>query len=775
MHRTSRQGSIPSSIPMSPKQGSVSSDSPPPSPKKASTLGRSSKLVSLINGGNKPSSKRAASLLNGCLKFCREQEQEKLLHAGESYGINQSLKVTLHSGRLLASKDCQYGFLHISEFSEIIHEGEEHIKRETDEEEKTVKVMELRAAGPKREGYFIIQATPDQLLDHLLEESVDDSYPADFPLTYRTFLTSPGQIFDKLMTSWNERTEVHDRIIHIVLHWVTNHYGDFDGDDEMTGFLDKFKELLKGENKLGPLRVLDIARSTYSKPRPIELEREAVKTVIDFQIGGEHDMEPLIFVIGVLVGSTAHQKGLRVGDQLVSINNSNCEKMSLTKAQKLLQNNYKLELVVKRNFPAYKSFVRNTPSSVIDQMDTASTVQTRNNIPAPPPMRPHGSSLQAKSRGGSDSSRESGSARIKLRDPVKILRSVTHKVTKEVNKTIKRQSTYDLEETDLHPPRPRSASSMHTTSVERRSSGKWKAPLAKQASVDDIAAYGVDMTDGEIKQSSFVGNLNTIDLNEPLTVINTNTSGKSGTLVDAVIKLYTLDHSYKFISVSQKTTVGEVIERVVREFFPDDLSQNVRQNYCITLVTVAGREGPVRNSVLPEHLADLHNFIGLNSRYYLKERDTLATLIQEEVQQEIIKESKIHKQILKLDPQVITQEFTRIDSLVFCDIDATEYLDDLWSRHGPHLHVNISKFEDMTNNHLYWTITTILQEQSSTRRAEILRHMIKIAKYLKDLRNYNTMFAILSGLSHSLVQRLKPTWEKVPGKYRKMRKIFYRI
>ena len=37
------------------------------------------------------------------------------------------------------------------------------------------------------------------------------------------------------------------QIISIVLHWVTNHYGDFDGDDEMTGFLDRFEELLKGE------------------------------------------------------------------------------------------------------------------------------------------------------------------------------------------------------------------------------------------------------------------------------------------------------------------------------------------------------------------------------------------------------------------------------------------------------------------------------------------------------------------------------------------------
>ena len=33
----------------------------------------------------------------------------------------------------------------------------------------------------------------------------------------------------------------------------------------------------------------------------------------------------------------------------------------------------------------------------------------------------------------------------------------------------------------------------------------------------------------------------------------------------------------------------------------------------------------------------------------------------------------------------------------------------------------------MTNNHLYWTVTTILQEQSGTRRAEIVKHMIKIA------------------------------------------------
>ena len=38
-------------------------------------------------------------------------------------------------------------------------------------------------------------------------------------------------------------------------------------------------------------------------------------------------------------------------------------------------------------------------------------------------------------------------------------------------------------------------------------------------------------------------------------------------------------------------------------------------------------------------------------------------------------------------------------------------------------------------------------------------------------RYYACDFCSLSGLNHSLVQRLKPTWEKAPGKYRKMKKV----
>ncbi len=37
--------------------------------------------------------------------------------------------------------------------------------------------------------------------------------------------------------------------------------------------------------------------------------------------------------------------------------------------------------------------------------------------------------------------------------------------------------------------------------------------------------------------------------------------------------------------------------------------------YCICMVTVVSRNGPIRNSVLPNHMTDLANYIGLGSRY----------------------------------------------------------------------------------------------------------------------------------------------------------------
>jgi hypothetical protein len=41
------------------------------------------------------------------------------------------------------------------------------------------------------------------------------------------------------------------------------------------------------------------------------------------------------------------------------------------------------------------------------------------------------------------------------------------------------------------------------------------------------------------------------------------------------------------------------------------------------------------------------------------------------------------------------------------------------------------------------------------------------------MKNFNSMFAIISGLDHKTVQRLQATWERVPDKYKKLFEVNY--
>ena len=42
------------------------------------------------------------------------------------------------------------------------------------------------------------------------------------------------------------------------------------------------------------------------------------------------------------------------------------------------------------------------------------------------------------------------------------------------------------------------------------------------------------------------------------------------------------------------------------------------------------------------------------------------------------------------------------------------------------------------------------------------------AGHCKECKNFNSLFNIVSGLSHGAVGRLKQTWEKLPTKYQKI-------
>ncbi|KAM9309729.1 rap guanine nucleotide exchange factor 5-like [Pholidichthys leucotaenia] len=67
-----------------------------------------------------------------------------------------------------------------------------------------------------------------------------------------------------------------------------------------------------------------------------------------------------------------------------------------------------------------------------------------------------------------------------------------------------------------------------------------------------------------------------------------------------------------------------------------------------------------------------------------------------------------------------------------------------------------------------WVVTEVLLCPALCRRVQLIKKFIKIAAHCKAQRNFNCFFAIIMGLNTAAVSRLSQTWEKIPGKFRKL-------
>lgn len=94
---------------------------------------------------------------------------------------------------------------------------------------------------------------------------------------------------------------------------------------------------------------------------------------------------------------------------------------------------------------------------------------------------------------------------------------------------------------------------------------------------------------------------------------------------------------------------------------------------------------------------------------------------------------------------------------------------------------------------MFWVVTEICSEHNLIRRSKMIKQFIKVARmYIlvlnqivlfneeviinllfytgqcKECKNFNSMFAIISGLGHGAVSRLRQSWEKLPTKYQRL-------
>lgn len=103
---------------------------------------------------------------------------------------------------------------------------------------------------------------------------------------------------------------------------------------------------------------------------------------------------------------------------------------------------------------------------------------------------------------------------------------------------------------------------------------------------------------------------------------------------------------------------------------------------------------------------------------------------------------------------------------MFRRIQPKEFLNQAWNdpkklELAPNITTLIERF-----NWISLLISTIIVKlRVSAERAQMIKKFIQTAEHCLELRNYNTLMEIVSGLSSAPIGRLKQTWEGVPAKY----------
>lgn len=142
------------------------------------------------------------------------------------------------------------------------------------------------------------------------------------------------------------------------------------------------------------------------------------------------------------------------------------------------------------------------------------------------------------------------------------------------------------------------------------------------------------------------------------------------------------------------------------------------------------------------------------------------TLCSDEDAQELLRESQIS--LLQLSTVEVATQLSMRNFELFRNIEPTEYIDDLFKLKSKTSCANLKKFEEVINQETFWVASEILRETNQLKRMKIIKHFIKIALHCRECKNFNSMFAIISGLNLAPVARLRTTWEKLPNKYEKL-------
>ncbi|GAB0092081.1 rap guanine nucleotide exchange factor 2 [Sergentomyia squamirostris] len=738
-------------------------------------------------------------LINGHVTIEHATGDHEDLQVGDSFGILPTMDKLYHQGVMRTKcDDCQFVCITQTDYYRIQHQGEENTKRHEDNGQ-LVMITELRHgvldAGTRR-GHVVIRGTPDRLMLQLVEENsmTDPTYVEDFLLTYRTFIENPNQVAHQLLTWFeNEDTspfscsathnEIRDRVTRTVILWVNNHFTDFECDGQMMEFLEAFELGLERKGMEGQLRLLHIACAAKARTRVVTLTRSSRDEPLPFEISGGNEKGGLgVFVLTVERRTKADEIGFKRGDQILEVNGNSLEHVSLAKATELLKSTTHLSITLKSNLLAFREMLI-TPESVssqrsrpvrrkmfpdprlsatdligvnsVDQTDTAVITRT----PATPPPTTMGGKLPS-----STTSIASGMAAPFSAPPVPTASSAK---TGFMTLAPKRRLQKALIKMNLLPKNTMLMStdggSIDADSPPAPPPGFLNtASSADTSSTSSGSTQSVTTATNTPSTSAPPAPICHSQSNPDLSVTSTYYDDTRATdYPEHVLKVYKADQTCKYLLVHKETTAHEVVMLTLQEFGIHETSSN----FSLCEVSV-GEGGMVKQKRLPDQMQNLAERIGLSARYYLKTNGITETLVPDDVASELVRENVVH--FLQLNANEVAMQLTFQDFAIFRQIESTEYVDDLFELKSSYGIPMLRQFAELVNREMFWVVTEICSESNIVRRMKIIKQFVKVARHCKECRNFNSMFAIVSGLGHAAVSRLRATWDKLPSKYQKL-------
>uniref|UniRef100_A0A0N5AB86 Rap guanine nucleotide exchange factor 2 n=1 Tax=Syphacia muris TaxID=451379 RepID=A0A0N5AB86_9BILA len=672
-------------------------------------------------------------IVNGQVEVVKPNGERIEYKLGDSFGAQPIPVVQYHDGEMRTLvDDCEFVLVEHRDYCSIMSTVSEHIERHSDGVTgEIVSETERRTVG-NQVGQVLIKANKDKLIEHLIEDrevSVDQHYIEDFLLMYRVFISDPTMIFEKLM-HWFAEAHLRDKVARIVLLWANNHFNDFESNGEMLKLLERFEQALERDQMHSQQALLNIACSVKSRPRTITYTRSNRDQPLSLSIlGGQENSYSGIFVSDVHHGSQADKIGLKRGDQILEVNGQSFKTISLPRAIELLRESTHLSMTVKSNLLGFKEMIAQ-PERGVDVDTTPQTV--------------HGSSGRFTKHKGNQRN---------------TINAITVGVMNNGGKGNSSQSICVRNRS--------SRSTIGKTSVMDKFltmlKGSPNAPSLISLTSDQVENSRTNALRASRSNPDIAGQSITLTSHGPPPNISQYYQPVKSQCPEHVLKVFRADQSFKYLTVYRETTAQNVVQLALQEFGMTSEGGSLEWALCEATVTP---EGVIRQKRLPDQLTNLAERIGLNSRYYLKNKTKSETLVTDAISHEVLKEAETL--LSHLNAQILAAQLTLQDFAVFSSIEQTEYVDNLFNLESRYGWPKLAEFELLFNKEMWWVATEICRERSVPKRAKLVKKFIKIARYCRDFRNFNSMFAIMSGLDKPAVRRLHHTWERVPSKYIKM-------